>query len=143
MAQNDRLHDRQRWILTFIQEYIAANGFPPTIREIGRDVGISSTSVVNYHLEALEQKGYIERERYVARGLRLVNGDEMDAEMDAEMELLIAIRGLLQYYETSVECAHIDGHYDRYPEDGSYRDAMEKLAFAQAAIARATGAEAP
>jgi repressor LexA len=48
-------------------------GRPPTIREIGRAVGISSTSVVNYNLNILEKAGMITREKQVSRGLRLTS----------------------------------------------------------------------
>ena len=44
---------------------------PPTIREIGKAVGINSTSVVNYNLGKLEEKGYLDRDPDVSRGLRL------------------------------------------------------------------------
>jgi repressor LexA len=47
------------------------NGRPPTIREIGKAVGINSTSVVNYNLGKLEEKGYLDRDPDVSRGLRL------------------------------------------------------------------------
>lgn len=67
-----KLRPRQKAILEFIREFIAENDYPPTIREIGAAVNISSTSVVNYNLDQLEQKGYIIRNREVSRGLRLV-----------------------------------------------------------------------
>lgn len=66
------LSERQRKMLEFIQEFLDQNRFPPTIREIGETVGISSTSVVKYNLDALERKGFIERDREISRGLRLV-----------------------------------------------------------------------
>lgn len=62
---------RQQKILDFIRRFASDHGFPPTIREIGENVGISSTSVVNYNLNVLEKKGYIERDKNVSRGLRL------------------------------------------------------------------------
>jgi repressor LexA len=65
------LSDRQQRILEFIQAFIRKNRFPPTIREIGEDVGISSTSVVKYNLDVLERKGYIERDGEISRGIRL------------------------------------------------------------------------
>jgi repressor LexA len=65
------LSSRQQNILQFIREFIDEHYFPPTIREIGEEVGISSTSVVNYNLNALEKKGFIVRDRNVSRGLRL------------------------------------------------------------------------
>jgi repressor LexA len=66
------MSERQQAILEFIQEFINDNQFPPTIRQIGKRVGISSTSVVKYNLEALERKGYIERDPDISRGIRLV-----------------------------------------------------------------------
>ncbi|MCO6453429.1 MAG: repressor LexA [Caldilineales bacterium] len=66
------LRPRQQHILEFIQSYLDENDYPPTIREIGKAVGISSTSVVNYNLERLEELKLIERNREVSRGLRLV-----------------------------------------------------------------------
>jgi len=66
------LSDRQEAILEFIRGFISDHQFPPTIRQIGEDVGISSTSVVKYNLDALERKGYIERDREISRGIRLV-----------------------------------------------------------------------
>jgi repressor LexA len=65
------LSERQQGILDFIQEFIEENQFPPTIREIGKRVGISSTSVVKYNLDALERKGLLERDRDISRGIRL------------------------------------------------------------------------
>jgi repressor LexA len=65
------LSERQKNILTFLQQFITENRFPPTIREIGEKVGISSTSVVKYNLDALERKGFIERDREISRGIRL------------------------------------------------------------------------
>ena len=66
------LSERQQAILDFIREFSARNKYPPTIREIGQGVGISSTSVVNYNLDILERKGLIERAREKSRGLKLV-----------------------------------------------------------------------
>ena len=71
------LSERQQKILEFLQEFISENRFPPTIREIGEEVGISSTSVVKYNLDALEKKGHIERDNDISRGIRLL-GDLAD-----------------------------------------------------------------
>ena len=67
------LRPRQKAMLEFIRRFIEENDYPPTIREIGAAVGISSTSVVNYNLDQLEKKGHIIRNREVSRGLRLVD----------------------------------------------------------------------
>lgn len=65
------LSDRQRRILEFIIQFVDQNEFPPTIREIGEQVGISSTSVVNYNLAKLEELNLIARRKEVSRGLSL------------------------------------------------------------------------
>lgn len=67
------LRPRQKAMLAFIRKFIEENDYPPTIREIGAAVGISSTSVVNYNLDQLERKGYLIRNREVSRGLRLTD----------------------------------------------------------------------
>jgi repressor LexA len=71
------LSDRQRRIMIFIREYLEEHNYPPTIREIGQAVGISSTSVVKYNLERLVEKGLIERSGEVSRGLRLKDGPSL------------------------------------------------------------------
>jgi repressor LexA len=65
------LSDRQQRILRFIYEFTSTHHYPPTIREIGDNVGISSTSVVNYNLSKLEDNELIVRDREVSRGLSL------------------------------------------------------------------------
>jgi repressor LexA len=66
------LSKRQTKIVEFLQDFIDTHHYPPTIREIGAAAKISSTSVVNYNLNRLEELGYIERQRTVSRGLRLL-----------------------------------------------------------------------
>ncbi len=70
------LSTRQRSILQFIIHFINEKEYPPTIREIGEKVGISSTSVVNYNLNKLENEALISRDRDVSRGLS-VNWDRL------------------------------------------------------------------
>jgi len=70
---SNKLRPRQEAMLKFIRRFIEEHDYPPTIREIGAAVGISSTSVVNYNLDQLERKGYIVRNREVSRGLRLTD----------------------------------------------------------------------
>ena len=50
------LSERQRRMLDFIAKWTAESGYPPSIREIGEAVGISSTSVVNYNLNRLVEE---------------------------------------------------------------------------------------
>ena len=66
------LGERHKNILKFLEKFQSENGFPPSIREIGENTNISSTSVVNYYLNQLEEMHYIERESNVSRGIRMI-----------------------------------------------------------------------
>ncbi|MEN6300631.1 MAG: transcriptional repressor LexA [Anaerolineaceae bacterium] len=66
------LTDRQKKILEVLEHFYKQYGYPPSIREICDNASISSTSVVNYYLEQLEDLGYIERDGRVSRGIRLL-----------------------------------------------------------------------
>jgi len=63
--------DKHIKVLEFLMDYQNKFGRPPSIREIGEKVKISSTSVVNYYLDQLEKNGHIERDRKISRGVRL------------------------------------------------------------------------
>jgi repressor LexA len=73
MTKEKPLSSRQQNILQFIWDYVEENGRPPTIREIGANVNISSTSVVNYNLNILKKRGLVERDADVSRGLRFTD----------------------------------------------------------------------
>ena len=72
----NRLSRRQEQILFFIRESVESRGFPPSIREIGEAVGLSSSSTVHAHLRSLETKGYLKRNPSKPRSIELldVNG---------------------------------------------------------------------
>lgn len=65
---------RQRHILDFIHRFLVGSGYPPTVRDIQAGCGISSTSVVDYNLRALDKQGYIRRHREVSRGIEILTG---------------------------------------------------------------------
>ncbi|MCA9791192.1 MAG: transcriptional repressor LexA [Candidatus Eremiobacteraeota bacterium] len=69
-----RLSRRQQQILEFIRESVEARGFPPSIREIGEAVGLSSSSTVHSHLRSLETKGYLRRNPSKPRSIELLDG---------------------------------------------------------------------
>ena len=66
-------------MLEFIKAHIARTGQSPTIREMGEGAGISSTSVVHYHLKALEKLGLVEREPNTIRGIKAADQDRRKA----------------------------------------------------------------
>lgn len=85
------LSERQVRILEFIHRYLEEHNYPPTIREIGKAVGIPSTSVVKYNLERLQEKGHIERSGEVSRGLRLKDGPSLIPGMRSGLTRLVAV----------------------------------------------------
>ena len=70
----DELSEKQRGILEFLGTFIGEHDYPPSIRDIQIGCGISSTSVVDYNLKRLEEKGLIRRDREVSRAIELLNG---------------------------------------------------------------------
>ncbi len=71
----NELTERQQEILNFIHQFRDENGYPPTLREIGRKFSISSTFGVKRHLDALVKKGYLNIESNASRGISIVKED--------------------------------------------------------------------
>ncbi|HEX8940374.1 MAG TPA: transcriptional repressor LexA [Candidatus Limnocylindrales bacterium] len=63
--------ERKRKILDHIAATLRARGYPPSVREIARAVGLASTSAVHHHLQALEHEGFLERGAAQSRAIRL------------------------------------------------------------------------
>ena len=68
--------DKQKEILAFIEDFINDNGYPPTYEEIRVGLNISTKSLVNYHLTALENAGLLTRSPNTPRGIRLTGEGE-------------------------------------------------------------------
>lgn len=68
------LNNRERDILKFIEKQVAELGYAPSVREIGKAVGLSSTATVHAYLAKLEEKGFIKKENQKGRTLRLLKG---------------------------------------------------------------------
>jgi repressor LexA len=66
------LSPKQERIINFVTEFLHDKGYPPTIRDIAAGCGISSTSVVAYNLDKLEQAGYIRRHSDISRGIKFL-----------------------------------------------------------------------
>ncbi len=68
------ISNKQGKMLAFIETFVGKNGYPPTHEEIKTGLNISTKSLVNYHLQALEQAALIIRRPNTPRGLRLTSG---------------------------------------------------------------------
>jgi repressor LexA len=75
---NDDLSDRQTQILEYIKKVTRERNYPPSVREIGEAVGLSSSSTVHNHLNQLERRGLIRRDPSKSRTVQLVEGAEQD-----------------------------------------------------------------
>ncbi len=135
------LSDPQTRILNFIEAYVHAYGRPPTNREIGKEVGIGSTGHVDYHLTALEKKGYLTRAKRTSRGLRLVReerpglriagtiaaGTPLDIYETAQTETLDLSRHQTEYVllvrgQSMIEDHIADGDYVLVQANSDYRE---------------------
>ncbi len=67
------LTEKQQEILNYIKDFILNRGFPPTVREIGQAVGLSSTSSIHLHLESLIKKGYIRKDPAKPRTIEITD----------------------------------------------------------------------
>src|SRR5258705_6164085 len=66
--ESNAMNERAREILQFIRSFSRERGYPPTIREIGKAFGISSTNGVRYYLTILEREGRLSRRSRISRG---------------------------------------------------------------------------
>lgn len=72
----ESLSKRQKAVLESIEHYINEKGYGPTVRDICKDLGLSSPSTVHVHLNSLEKKGYIKRDPLKSRSIVLAQSNE-------------------------------------------------------------------
>ncbi len=73
--EKDGLTKREKSILKCIVKQIEKNGYPPSVREIGKAVGLSSTATVHGYLKRLEEKGYVKKENQKGRTIKLLKDE--------------------------------------------------------------------
>ena len=83
-----RRSDKQDRILKYLRDFLAEHDYPPSIRDIQAGCEISSTSVVDYNLKALETKGLIRRDREISRGIVLVGQERPAAETTVRVPIM-------------------------------------------------------
>jgi repressor LexA len=75
------ISDRQRQILELILSTVEQRGYPPSVREIGEAVGLSSPSTVHSHLSALESAGYLRRDPSKPRAIEVMDDGRQDGDL--------------------------------------------------------------
>jgi repressor LexA len=84
-AEDAELPIRQREVLEVIRTWVERFGYPPSVREIGEAVGLTSTSSVAYQLRALEQKGYLRRDPNRPRAIGVLPPDAIPVPADTDV----------------------------------------------------------
>lgn len=81
------LTKRQEEVLTYIKEFMVSHGYPPTVREIGANLGLSSPATIHSHMTALEHKGYIRKNGSKNRAIELLVDNEYEIKNDNVVEV--------------------------------------------------------
>lgn len=84
----EKLTKKQNEVLDYLKKSIAKNGFPPTVREIGSALGLSSPATTHAHLNTLETKGYIKKVGSKNRAIELLVKNEYEKEDVVDVPLL-------------------------------------------------------
>lgn len=108
----DKISEKQKQIIDFIKSELHRKGYPPSVREICKAVGLRSTSTVHGHLECLERKGYIKRDSAKPRAIEILDGDvcfsseviklPVIGKVTAGMPML-AVENIEEYYPVPID----------------------------------------
>ena len=99
-----QLTNRQQTVLEAIRQWIRERGYPPTIRELGKQLGIKSLRGVTTHLDAIAKKGFLKREPR-ARSISL-----SDLVAPFERALRVPVLGRIRAGEPVLAQEHVEGH---------------------------------
>ena len=83
----EKLTKRQEDTLNFIKEYIVEHGYPPTVREIAKELDVSSPATVQAHLDRLADKGYIKKGSNKNRTIELMVDNEFKQNNDSVVDV--------------------------------------------------------
>ena len=85
----EELTDRQKDILQTIKKFIAKHGYPPTVREIGKELNLRSPATIHFHLKKIEEKGYIRKLDSKNRTLELLVTNEFAQKDDNVIDIAL------------------------------------------------------
>lgn len=112
--------ERKRKIMDVIAATIRARGYPPSVREIAKAVGLASTSAVHHHLQILEKEGYLDRGAAQSRAIRLTPTAALHLGLSSELTP--------QAQSTEAHSLPIIGEIAAGGPIEAYQDASETLA---------------
>ena len=72
MTRDKEMEERLQKILAFLTNFADSSGYSPSIREIGDEIDVKSTSLVDFYLDKLEERGDILREKHISRSIRVL-----------------------------------------------------------------------
>lgn len=112
----ENITPRQKEVLDFIVDHLGKHGYPPTLREIGRHLGVNGTLGVMKHLDALERKGFIRKSAGSSRGIALTS--------PAADAVSLPVIGTVRAGAPNLAVEKIEGYFaiDRahFPGDGAF-----------------------
>jgi len=101
---------RQQEMLDYIERVVHTTGYPPSIRQIGEALDISSTNGVRAHLKALEKKGYIHRSLRTSRGIAMLDHVQRIVSKASQETVAIPILGRVTAGAPILAVENYDGH---------------------------------
>ena len=116
MSEGAPLTPRQQQVLDFIDVEIRRRGYPPSVREIGEAVGLSSSSTVHAHLAALQDKGYLKRDPTKPRAIEVYFEPTSGAVVDRRPVKHVPLVGDVAAGTGVLAAEHIEETYP-LPED--------------------------
>lgn len=120
--EKDKLTKRQKEILRFIISEVRKHGYPPSVREIGTAVGLSSSSTVHAHLTNLEKKGYLKRGQALPRAIGVVKDQGVTYTPDSRKVTEVPLVGRIAAGEPLLAEENIEEYIPLPPEFTRDRD---------------------
>lgn len=112
LTRSEELTKRQRQILEYIVKEIRTKGYPPSVREIGEELDLSSSSTVHSHLKALERKGYLRRDPTKPRAIEVFDVRTADMPIPVSSVAQVPVLGRIAAGQPLLAAENIE---DTYP----------------------------
>jgi repressor LexA len=130
MTRDKEMEERLRKILEFLSSFQEKSGYSPSIREIGDKIGVKSTSLVDFYLDKLENRGTIVRDKHISRSIRVLSNSLKEVFRIPVMGRIVAGKPIpvpasdLDYFNTE-DSVEIAGSFLPAKEKGSRLFALE------------------